>query len=62
MVMGTEQVNREAHLACELAGETGKLVGLDIVEVNPILDAQNQTARLVVELVLFALGQQVWSE
>jgi hypothetical protein len=34
---------REGHLACELVGETGKLVGMDIVEVNPILDVQNQT-------------------
>src|SRR5512133_2489871 len=34
---------REAHLACEMVAETGKLVGLDMVEVNPILDVQNQT-------------------
>jgi arginase len=53
---------REAHLACEMAAETGKLVGLDMVEVNPILDVQNQTAHLAVELILSALGRRVWNE
>ncbi len=52
---------REAHLACELVAETGKLTGLDLVEVNPILDAQNATAALSVELALSALGSRVWS-
>jgi arginase len=35
---------REAHLVCKLAAETGKLVDMDLVEVNPILDTQNQAA------------------
>jgi len=52
---------REAHLACELAAETGKLIGMDLVEVNPILDVQNSTATLAVELALSALGQRVWA-
>jgi arginase len=51
---------REAHLACELLAETGKLVGMDIVEVNPILDIQNQTAALAVEFILSALGKRIW--
>ncbi len=51
---------REGHVACELIGETGRLVGMDIVEVNPILDTQNQTAALAVEFVLSALGKRVW--
>ncbi len=53
---------REAHLACELVAETGKLVGMDIVEVNPILDVQNQTAHLAVELALSALGRRIWDD
>jgi arginase len=53
---------REAHLACELVAETGKLAGMDMVEVNPILDGQNQTAHLAVELILSALGRRVWGE
>jgi arginase len=53
---------REAHLACEMVAETGKLAGMDMVEVNPILDVQNQTAHLAVELILSALGRRVWGE
>lgn len=53
---------REALLACELLAETKKLVGLDMVEVNPILDTRNQTAELAVTLILSALGRRVWSE
>jgi arginase len=52
---------REAHVACELAGETGKLVGMDVVEVNAILDVQNQTGTLAVEFVLSALGKRIWN-
>ncbi len=52
---------RETHLACELIAETGKLVGMDLVEVNPILDVQNRTAMLAVEFALSALGRRIWS-
>ncbi|MGH8245121.1 MAG: arginase family protein, partial [Gammaproteobacteria bacterium] len=51
---------RESHLACELIAETGKLAGMDLVEVNPILDDQNQTAALGVDLILSALGRRIW--
>ena len=50
---------REAHLACEMAAETGRLAGIDLVEVNPILDERNRTAALAVELVLSALGKRL---
>jgi len=53
---------REAHLACEVIAETGKLIGMDIVEVNPILDVQNQTALLAVEFIRSALGSRIWRE
>src|SRR5262249_60540154 len=36
---------REAQLAMELVAESGKLGSLDLVEVNPILDRENRTAR-----------------
>ena len=52
---------REAHLACEVVAESGKLVGMDLVEVNPILDLQNQTAILAVEFIRSALGSRIWS-
>jgi arginase len=51
---------REAHLAVELAADTGQLVALDVVEVNPILDIQNTTGRLAVQLALSALGKRIW--
>jgi arginase len=53
---------REAHLACEVVAETGKLIGMDMVEVNPILDVQNRTAIHAVEFIRSALGSRVWSE
>ena len=50
---------REAHLAMELAAKSGKLIGLDLVEVNPILDEHNTTARLAVQFALSALGKRI---
>ncbi|MCL4528318.1 MAG: arginase [Chloroflexi bacterium] len=52
---------REAHLACEMIAETGRLIGMDIVEVNAILDIQNQTGALAVEFVLSVLGKKIWN-
>ena len=51
---------REAHLAVELIGETGRLAGMDLVEVNPILDRENMTGKLAVELAASALGKRIW--
>lgn len=47
---------REAHLAMELVAASGLLCSLEIVEVNPILDRQNATASLAVELAASAFG------
>lgn len=52
---------REAHLACEMIAETNQLIGMDVVEVNPILDVHNQTAKLAVEFTLSALGRRIWN-
>jgi len=51
---------REAHLACELVAESGLAGSFDLVEVNPILDRENQTARLAVELAASALGARIF--
>jgi arginase len=51
---------REAHLAMELVAQSGKLVSMDLVEVNPILDSHNVTAELAVEFALSALGKQIF--
>ena len=50
---------REAHLAMELVHEWGRLDALDVVEVNPILDRENRTGRLAVELIASALGSRI---
>jgi arginase len=50
---------REAHLAMELAGESGGMVSMEVVEVNPVLDVANRTAELAVELVMSALGKRI---
>jgi arginase len=51
---------REAHLAMEMIADAHNLVSMDVVEVNPILDRENATASLAVELVLSALGKKIF--
>ena len=51
---------REAHLALELVAEAGIAGSLEVVEVNPILDRENETAKLAVELVASALGETIY--
>ena len=50
---------REAHLAMEMLADTGRLIGMDVVEVNPVLDERNRTAELATELILSALGKRI---
>ncbi len=50
---------REAHLAMELIGDSGRMTSLEIVEVNPVLDEANRTALLAVELATSALGKRI---
>jgi arginase len=50
---------REAHLACETAATSGRLLGIDMVELNPTLDERNRTGQLAVELILSALGKTI---
>jgi len=50
---------REAHLALELVAESGLADSIDVVEVNPILDRENETGALAVELAASALGARI---
>jgi arginase len=50
---------REAHLLMEILSDCGKVASLDIVEVNPILDDRNRTARLGVDLAASLFGQRI---
>ena len=51
---------REAHLAMEKIAHTKQLVSMDVVEVNAILDRENATAKLAVELIMSALGKRIF--
>ena len=51
---------REAFLAVETLSESGKLLAVDMVEVNPVLDVKNQTAVLASELVQSCFGKVVY--
>lgn len=50
---------REAHLVMEHVCDSGMLISMDVVEVNPLLDHKNETASLAVELVRSALGKKI---
>lgn len=50
---------REAHLALEMVADSGKMLALDLVEVNPIIDIMNKTAILAVGLISSALGKKI---
>lgn len=50
---------RESHTVVELVAESGRLLGLEMTEINPILDERNRTARAAVEFCESALGKRV---
>jgi arginase len=50
---------RESHLICEHAARSGRLLGMEMVELNPTLDLRNETAELAVWLILSALGKKI---
>jgi arginase len=58
---------REAHLVMEMVSDAGimgspaasRMLSLEIVEINPVLDIANRTAALGVELALSALGKKI---
>ena len=50
---------REAHLAMEIIHDSGAMVAMDLVEINPILDRQNSTAELAADLIASAFGRRI---
>ncbi len=50
---------REAHLAMEMICDSGRMLSMEVVEVNPVIDQFNRTAELAVELILSALGKKI---
>lgn len=51
---------REAFYLVETLAESGKVIALDMVEVNPMLDTKNQTGEIASELILSMLGKTVY--
>jgi len=47
---------RESHLICEKVAQTGKIIGMEMVELNPVFDIANRTGKLAVWLISSALG------
>ena len=50
---------REAHLAMELVAEWGGFAAFEVVEVNPILDRENATGLLAVDLAASVFGERI---
>jgi len=51
---------REAFLAMEMLYQSNKVLALDMVEVNPVLDEQGRTGILACELILSLLGKSIY--
>lgn len=50
---------RESHLAMEKIAASGRVLSVELTEVNPLYDTTNQTAQLAVEMILSALGKKI---
>jgi arginase len=50
---------REAHLAMEMICDSRRILSMEVVEVNPVIDEVNRTADLAVELVMSGLGKRI---
>jgi arginase len=50
---------REAQLLMEILADSRKVSSADIVEINPILDHANSTARMAVELAASLFGKSI---
>jgi arginase len=50
---------REAHLMMEYCADNGRLVSLEVVELNPFLDRGNVSAERTLELILSAMGKSI---
>ncbi|MFP5260588.1 MAG: arginase [Blastocatellia bacterium] len=50
---------RESHFAMEKIADSGRVLSVELTEVNPLYDTANQTALLGVEMILSALGKKI---
>jgi arginase len=50
---------RESHLAMEKIYDSGRVLAIEISEINAVLDIANRTGQLGAELILSALGKKI---
>jgi arginase len=50
---------RESHLVCEVLAKSERLVGMEVVELNPTMDTENKTGKFAVWLIQSALGRTI---
>ncbi len=50
---------REGHFALERVADSRKLLSMEVTEVNPLFDEQNQTGLCAARLILSAFGKQI---
>lgn len=50
---------REAHLLLEYCADSGRLVSMEVVELNPFMDDRNISAERTLQLILSALGKSI---
>jgi arginase len=50
---------REAHLLMEILADSRRVASADLVEVNPILDQANRSARVMVEMAASLFGRRI---
>ena len=51
---------REAQLCMEMVHDSGRMISMDITEINPALDDKNKTAELAVDLTASLFGRQIF--
>ena len=50
---------REGHFVSEAVAKSGKMISFEMVEVNPVLDDRNHTAKQAVALIASAFGKTI---
>jgi arginase len=43
----------------ELICDNGRMLSMEVVEVNPVIDEINRTADLAVEMIMSAMGKKI---
>lgn len=50
---------REAHLIMDVISNSGLVISIDIVELNPLLDRENKSAFILIDLLTTLLGRKI---